>query len=170
MSNHMQPVTVAIADTDHNRRAGYERFLQNENGIMLLSDEISKTGSSVDRTFMDRRSRSRANITISEDEIARIKRLNPFVLLVDMNLCTDEDSAMLLSLRRECPDAMVVLLVDDSIQDDQLLKILKIGARGYMKYGTVQMQLSKAIHAVGRGEAWVSRKMLGGLMSHILKQ
>jgi DNA-binding NarL/FixJ family response regulator len=170
MKNHMQPVTVAIADTDHNRRAGYERFLQNENGIALLSDETSVNRPGMSHAFTDRRSKSRANITINEDEIARIKRLNPFVLLVDMNLCTDEDCALLLSLRRECPDAMVVLLVDDSIQEDQLLKVLKIGARGYLKYGTVQVQLSKAIQAVGQGEAWVSRKMLGGLIKHILNQ
>jgi DNA-binding NarL/FixJ family response regulator len=170
MNSHLQPVTVAIADTDRIRRAGYERFLQNENGIALLSDETSGKGPGISHGSMDRRSKSRANISISEDEIARIKRLNPFVLLVDMNLCTDEDCALLLSLRHECPEAMVVLLVDDSIQEDQLLKVLKIGARGYLKYGTVQMQLSKAIQAVGRGEAWVSRKMLGGLISHILTQ
>jgi DNA-binding NarL/FixJ family response regulator len=168
MRKNVHAITVAVADTDRERRAKYERFLQNENDIVLLSDNQSVDKSTSSHKSIDRRSKSRSDITVSEDEIARIKRLNPFVLLVDMNLCTDEDCALLLSLRHECPNAMVVMLVDDAVTEEQLFKIIKIGARGFLKYGTVQMQLSKAVQAVGRGEPWVSRKMLGSLMNQIM--
>jgi DNA-binding NarL/FixJ family response regulator len=168
MNLHKQSITVAIADTDHNRRAGYERFLKSERGISLLSDDTSNNESANNRSFVDRRSKPRMNITPSEDEIARIKRLKPLVLLVDMNQCTDDDYALLLSIRYECPEAKVVLLVDDSIPEDQLFEALKIGARGFLKYEKVQMQLSNAIQAVGNGEVWVTRKMFGSLMNHLL--
>jgi DNA-binding NarL/FixJ family response regulator len=168
MNLHMQPVTVAIADTNRNRRAEYERFLQSERGITLLTNDISSNEAANNHSFMDRRSESRTNVTASEDEIARIKRLKPLVLLVNVNQCVDEDYSLLLSLRYECPDAIIVLLADDSISEDQLLKILEIGARGYLKYETVQLHLSRAVKAVGRGETWVPRKMLGGLMDHML--
>lgn len=168
MNFHMQPVTVAIADTDRDRRAGYERFLQGELGITLLTNDTSRNEAGNNHTFADRRLKPRTNVTASEDEVARIKRLKPLVLLVNLNLCADEDYALLLSLRCECPDALMILLADDSVHENQILQALEIGARGYLKNETVQLHLSKAIQAVGRGEAWVPRKMMGNIMDHML--
>lgn len=175
----MQPITVAIADTDRDRRAGYERLLQGESGITLLTnvasgDEVGEerllSGRPNDHVFENRRLKPRTNVAENEDEVARIKRLKPLVLLVNLNLCTDEDYALLLSLRRECPDTLMVFLADDSVHESKILKVLEIGARGYLKYETVQFHLSGAIQAVGRGEAWVPRKMLGNIMDHMLNQ
>ncbi|OGC91568.1 MAG: hypothetical protein A2W25_03725 [candidate division Zixibacteria bacterium RBG_16_53_22] len=175
----MQPVTVAIADTDRGRRAGYERLLQGESGIKLFTngasgkeagDEKLLSGYPNDRAFVNRRLKPRTNVTANEDEVARIKRLKPLVLLVNLNLCTDEDYTLLLSLRHECPEALMVFLADNSVHEDTILKVLEIGARGYLKYETVQFHLSGAIQAVGRGEAWVPRKMLGNIMDHMLSQ
>lgn len=168
MSFNMQPVTVAIADVNHDRRAGYERLLQGEPGITLLTNVASSNEAANNHAFEDRRLKPRTNVAASEDEVARIKRLKPLVLLVNMNLCTDEDYALLLSLRRECPEALMVLLTDDSVREDQMMKVLEIGARGYLKYETVQFHLSRAIQVVGRGETWVTRKMLGNIMDHML--
>ena len=179
MNIQMQPVTVAIADTDHDRRAGYERLLQGESGIRLFtngasdneaSDERLSFGHLKDRALVDRRLKPRTKVTENEDEVARIKRLKPLVLLVNLNLCTDDDYALLLSLRHECPEALMVFLADNSVHEDKILKVLEIGARGYLKYETVQLHLSGAIKAVGRGEAWVPRKMLGNIMDHMLSQ
>lgn len=177
MSFHMQPVTVAIADTDHDRRAGYERFLQGELGISLLTnvassdedgDENLLSGHPDGTGFVNRRFEPRDNVTASEDEVARIKRLKPLVLLVNLNLCSDEDTALLLSLRCECPEALMVLLTDDSAQENHIIQALEIGARGYLKSETAQLHLSKAIQVVGRGEIWVPRKMLGNIMNRML--
>lgn len=168
MSLNIQSVTVAIADADRDRRGRYERFLQNEPGIALLTSVASNQQASNDHTFVDRRLNPRDNLTESEHEVARIKRLKPLVLLVNLNLCTDEDYALLLSLRSECPDAlMVVLLADDSIREDQMLKIMGIGARGYLRHEAVELHISKAIKVVGCGEAWVPRKMMGDMMDQL---
>lgn len=170
MKLHIQPVTVAIADTDRDRRAGYERLLQSEIGITLLTNVTSSNEVSNDHAFVNRRLNPRTNVTASEDEVARIKRLKPLVLLVNLNLCADDDYALLRSLRRECPWAKMVLLTNDSIHESQIIQALEIGARGYLKYETVQLHLSMAIRVVGRGEAWVPRKMLGNIMDHMLNQ
>lgn len=170
MKLHIQPVTVAIADTDRDRRAGYERLLQSEIGITLLTNVTSSNEVSNDHAFVNRRLNPRTNVTASEDEVARIKRLKPLVLLVNLNLCTDDDYALLRSLRRECPWAKMVLLTNDSIHESQIIQALEIGARGYLKYETVQLHLSMAIRVVGRGEAWVPRKMLGNIMDYMLNQ
>ncbi|MFZ5523327.1 MAG: DNA-binding response regulator [Pseudomonadota bacterium] len=168
MSFHMQPVTVAIADSDRDRRAGCERFIQNELGITLLKNVTSSAEVGKNYAFVNRRLKPRNNVTASENEVARIKRLNPHVLLVNLNLSTDEECALLLSLRRECPESLMVLLTDDSVRDNQIIQVLELGARGYMNYENVQYQLPKAIQVVGRGEAWVPRKMLGNIMDYML--
>ncbi|MDH4234130.1 MAG: DNA-binding response regulator [Gallionella sp.] len=164
----MQPVTVAIVDTDRERRAGYERLIQGKLGIALLTNVSSGNHAGNNAAFVNRRLKLRTDISACEDEVARIRRLKPLVLLVNLNLCTDEDYALLLSLHHECPEALIVSLVDDAIHENQILQILEIGARGYLKYETMQLHLSKAIQVVGRGEAWVSRKMLGNIMDRIL--
>ena len=167
MNLSIQPVTVAVADATRTRRDGYESLLLGEANIKLLTNTNEVRN---DYPSVNRRLKPRTHLTASEDEVARIKRLNPHVLLVDLNLCTDEDYALQLSLRRECPRAKIVVLTDDSIHESKIIQALKIGARGYLKYETVRPQLSMAIRAVGRDEAWVPRKMLGNIMNHILMQ
>ncbi len=168
MSFHKQPVTVAIADVDCDRREKHERLLQGCLDITLLTNVASDREISDGHAFVNRRIKPRKKVAENASEVARIKQLNPLVLLVNLNLCTDEDYALLLSLRSECPEALMVLLADDSVREDQMLKIMEIGARGYLKYETVQLHLSKAIQVVGRGEAWVPRKMMGNMMSRLL--
>jgi len=165
----MQSVSVAIADTDRDRRVVYEHLLQGEFGISLLTDDASSYEAGDLRAILNRRLKPRSNVTACENEVARIKRLKPLVLLVNLNMCTDDDYALLLSLRRECPESLMVLLTDDSVQDEKILQCLEIGVRGYLKNQAVQFHLSMAIQVVGCGEAWVSRKMLGNIMDHMLQ-
>jgi DNA-binding NarL/FixJ family response regulator len=170
MNFNIQPVTVAIADFDHDRRAEYESLLQSELDISLLENVKLSKETINEHTLVSRRSRSRSNLTVKEDEVARIRRINPLVLLVVLNLSSDDDYSLLLSLCNEYSGALVVLLADDSVQDDQLLKVLEIGARGYLKLDDVRSHLSRAIWVVGHGETWVPRKMLGNIMDHMLTQ
>ena len=166
MNLPLQPVTVAVADANHIRRDGYERLLQSEAGIKLLTNATSGNEIRNIYPFVNRRLKPRTHLTTNEDEVARIKRLKPQVLLLDLNQCSDEDYALQLSLRREYPWTKIVLLTDDSIQENQIIQGLKIGARGYLKYESVRHQLPKAIWVVCRGETWIPRKMLGNIMDH----
>lgn len=168
MSSLVQSVTVAIVDADHKRRAAYERLLQGESGITLLTNIQTITEASNDADFVNRRLKPRTNLSTRDNEVARIKRLKPLILLVNLNLCADEDYALLLSLHHECPEVVMISLVDDSVSENQILQILEIGTRGYLKNNTAPLYLSKAIKVVGRGEAWVSRKMLGNIMNHMM--
>lgn len=161
----MQAITVAITDEDGGRRAKFERSLQGEQGIEVLAN--TKTGES-DMTG-ERRLIPRAGITAIEDVVARVRRLNPRILLANLKQCTDADCAMLVSLRRECPGTLVVLLADESAQqEDQVMRALAKGARGYLNIEADPAHISKAVHVIDRGEAWVPRKMLGKIMDQVL--
>ena len=164
----MQTVTVAIADVNRDRRAGYERLLHGESGITLLSN-VGLDGEDRNyHAFVNRRHKQRTNISASENEVARIKRLKPIVMLVSLDLCADEDHALLLALRSECPESRIVLLADDAVHESKIIQALEIGARGYLKLESVELHLSRAVQVVGRGESWVPRKMLGSILDRLL--
>lgn len=164
----MQNVTVAIADVDRDRRAGYERLLYGEDGITLLSNVGSSNEDRNDHAFVNRRVKQRTDVLAYENEVARIKRLKPSVMLVNLDLSDDEGHALLLSLRCECPETYIVLLTDGFVQESRLIQALEIGARGYLSIETVGSHLSRAVQVVGRGEAWIPRKMLGNIMDRVL--
>lgn len=161
----MQPVSVAVSDSDSDRRTSYEHALRGEPGVALLTNGVSSNGV----MLAGRRAKSRARTSVTENEVARAKRLKPCVLLVDSNLCASENFSMLASLRRECPETFVVLLVDDSwISEDMIIQAMGAGVRGYLRHEDAQRYLSRVAQVVERGEIWVSRKMLGKIMNRVL--
>ncbi len=162
----MQPIAVTISDENVGRRVRLEHLLHGEPGIRILTHAKSNEND----MFKDRRLVSREGTTAVEDCVAKVRRLKPRVLFATIKQCIDDDYAMLVSLRRECPQTLVVLLADDpDQQEDQVMQALASGARGYLdiKSDTFNVNLSKAVHVVDRGEAWVPRKMLGKIMSQI---
>ena len=168
MSSEAQQITVAIADIGGHQRLAYENLLQDERGITLLRDVASGSEFGGDHGLVNRRLKQRTNTSVNANEVARIKRLNPLVLLVNVNDFSDEDQELLISLRRECTDALILLLADSSVQENHLLESLELGTRGYLKNGTAQSHLSKAVQVVGRGDIWVPRKMLTNAMGRML--
>jgi len=168
MSSEEQQVTVAVADIDVQNRLFYENMLQDVSEITLLRDAVPSGEVVGDYGLKCRRLKPRTDISVHENVVARIKRLKPLVVLVNMNLFSDEDQALLISLRRECADALIILLVDDFVHETRLLQSLELGTRGYLKNGTAHFHLSKAVQVVGRGDTWVPRSMLGNIMGRML--
>jgi DNA-binding NarL/FixJ family response regulator len=161
----MQPITVAIVDENGGRRTKFEHSLQGEQGIKVLTNVTTSEGNMT----KNRRLKPRTNITAIEDVVARIRRLNPRILLANLKQCTDADCAMLVSLRRECPETLVVLLADESAQqEDLVMQALARGARGYLSPEVDSFYLSKAVNVISRGEAWVPRKMLSKIIDQEL--
>jgi len=162
----MQPITVAIADEDAGRRARFELALQREQSVRVLTN-VSTSERGVTR---NRRREARTNMTVIDDMVARTRRLGPRILLANLKQCAEADGAMLESLRRECPDTLVVLLADKSDQqEEQIMQALAKGARGYLDFGVDPIVISKAAQVIDRGEIWVPRKMLGKIMDQVMQ-
>ena len=159
----MQTVSVAISDANYERRSSYEYALREMPDVRLLANDES----SADILLTSRRSKSRINMTIVENELARIKRLMLRVLLMDMNLCPEDVCEMLEYLRRECSETYVVLVGDESGNEELIMNALIAGARGYLSHETVHHNLPKVAKVVNRGEFWVARKMLGIMMDRV---
>lgn len=143
----MRAITVAIADDNGSQRARYKNLLQCAKGIKVLT----------------------YTAIISAEDISKIRLLKPRVLLVNLKQCAD--CAVLDSLRRECPETRVILVTDESFQqEDQLVQALAKGARGYLSLETGLAHFSKAVHLIDSGEAWVPRRMLGKVLDQLLRQ
>lgn len=151
----MQMVTVAIADADRGRRMKLEQFLQGGQGIKVLKNIISNGTPHESRKAID-------------EVVARIIELKPRILFVNLNLTVERDYALLEALQRECPETLVLLLTDKSVQEEQIIQALANGARGCLSHETDPFYFLKAVQVVDQGEIWVSRRMLGKIMDKVV--
>lgn len=161
----MQPITVAVVEIDQDQHIPVEKFVrQNQTNVELLTDTRSNYANHVERRFV-----SRHSVTPVENAIARIKRLNPRVLLVNANKSIDAYCDLLLALQYQCPDTQAILIIDETVaEENYLLKMLASGARGFIPNNLDALNFSKIVKAVDQGEAWVSRKMTGKIMHEIV--
>ena len=155
----MQMVTVAIADTDPGRREKLEQSLQGEQDIKVLTNVMSEISNECRL--------KPADITEIEGVIARIGRIKPRILFVNLNESTRGD-ALLGALHREHPETLVVLLTDKSAKEEEIMQAFANGARGCLDHEVAPSYFLKAVRVVDRGEIWVTRKMLGKIMDKVL--
>jgi len=160
----MNKVTVAIADTDPTRRANLEQSLQSGEDIMVLTNVMSVSNGL--EASSERRLKPRTDITEIEDVIARIGRLKPRILFVNLDESTG-GFALLEALYREYPETLMVLLTDKSAKEEEILQALASGVRGCLDYEATPAYLLKAVRVIDRGEVWVTRKMLGKIMDKV---
>jgi DNA-binding NarL/FixJ family response regulator len=138
----MERITLAIADHDSSGIAACRTMLSLDHDITVITQ-----------------------IAGGKDLVSRTLSLKPRVLLLSVGLCTDAECSVLEALRHKCPETLVVLLADHSVQEDQLANALAAGARGYLEQDDIGHLLANVVHRVAGGEAWVPRKMLGKIMA-----
>ena len=161
----MRPINVSVADVNQQRRAAMEHVLQQDRqNFSVLIDVLSRQSERV----IERRLKSRKNITLIEDNLARINRLEPKVLFVNVQLFLDADCMFFVLLRRQCPEILVILLTEETTKENEILQALASGVCGFVSHKSNLVELLKATKAVEHGEAWVPRKLLGKIMRKIL--
>ena len=155
-------VTVAIADTDPGRRIKLERYLQGGPGIKVLEDVMPA------KNDIRHQLESDVAVIAIDEVVERISQLKPRIVFVNLDQSTGGGFAFLEALHRECPETLVLLLTDKSIQEDQIIQALATGARGCLSHEADPLYFLKAVHVVDQGEIWVTRKMLGKIMDKVL--
>ena len=158
----MQMVTVGIADTDPGRRIKLEQYLQGGPGIKVLTNIMPSKNEIKHQIEPD-------TAVIPVDEVVtRVGQLKPRIVFVSLDQSVGGDFALLEALHRECPETLVLLLTDKSVQEEQIIQALASGARGCLSHEADPLYFLKAVHVVDRGEIWVTRKMLGKIMDKVL--
>ena len=161
----MQLINVAVSDVNQQRREAMEHFLQHgRQDIAVLTDALSKQNERV----KERRLKSRENITLIEDNLARINRLKPRVLFVNAQYFLDAECMFFLLLHRQYPEILVILLTDETTEENEIMEALANGVCGFLSHKSDLVDFLKATKAVEHGEAWVPRKFHGKIMGKIL--
>jgi len=86
----------------------------------------------------------------------------PAVLVVSKRILSDEGSLTLQSIRAAFPSSKI-LLIGDSVQDEELLRFVLQGVNGFVRYGNAAKELVRAVHGVAQGHVWLQRQVLDKL-------
>jgi DNA-binding NarL/FixJ family response regulator len=129
----MQPINVAILDSNTLVREGVKRVLASERDLNL----VGETG--------------------DDDEVAHmVERTNPDVLLLDLEIAQQKTVQILMELKKK--DILSKVLILCSIPDlESILDTAKVGARGFILKRTLPSVLIQAIRKINGGEIWADR-------------
>ncbi|WP_059171101.1 response regulator transcription factor [Bacillus sp. FJAT-27445] len=96
------------------------------------------------------------------------KDLKPNVILMDVNMPTEDGIAAMKKLIEELPESnILVLSVNDEEQD--LLDALRNGARGYLLKSLLPNELIAFIHMANRGEYVISGPIARNIIDNIIR-
>jgi DNA-binding NarL/FixJ family response regulator len=91
--------------------------------------------------------------------------LRPAVLALDLNLCSSDRAADILSIQKLSPPTRIILLSDNP-NDQEGVWALKVGAKGHCRKDMPPLMLKKAVEMVLAEQIWVGRNVV----PHILEE
>ncbi|NOR79432.1 MAG: hypothetical protein GQ529_01155 [Methyloprofundus sp.] len=87
----------------------------------------------------------------------------PAIILLGYEVEKTNSELFIQSLLIESPESKVIL-IGNLLSDETILNCLISAIYGYMEWQDIDKFLHKAICSVGKGEAWVSRRLVGLLI------
>lgn len=101
-----------------------------------------------------------------EEAVRLAAELKPDVILMDLRMPNMDGLAAIRAIRREQPDAAVVILT--TYDDDAfIVQGLRAGAKGYLLKDASREALLGAIRAAARGETLLTPEVVAKLMIHV---
>lgn len=137
-------VSVMTVDDHQLMREGLAAVLTAEPGIRLLAD--ASTGA---------------------EAIQRFRDLRPDVTLMDLRLPDMSGIEAMLEIRRDFPDARIVILTTYK-GDVQVQRALKAGAAGYLLKSTMRNELIETVHRVHAGARHLPVDVASDIARHYL--
>ncbi|WP_305906520.1 hypothetical protein Q9L42_000815 [Methylomarinum sp. Ch1-1] len=109
-----------------------------------------------------------ANASVCENEVQCLNRLEtgePAIVFCYYPVL-DEVTIELIEMLRQVNAAAEIIVVGNQLPEEQIIKCLLAGAKGYQNIDTLSQYIDKLIKVVAGGEAWVSRKMVAKLIDY----
>jgi two-component system, NarL family, response regulator YdfI len=93
-----------------------------------------------------------------------VKKLNPQVILMDLQMPRMDGITAIEHLRKDYPDIAIVILTTYN-EDDLMIRGLQSGARGYLLKDSSRENLIDTIQAAARGETLLKPEILARVLS-----
>lgn len=103
------------------------------------------------------------------DETQALKaaeEFGPELVFLGYGLLADQTPDYIRSFANALPTASLIV-VGENASDESVLRCLLAGAKGYQELQSLPHYNARLIQAIGRGEAWVSRKMVASLLDAV---
>jgi DNA-binding NarL/FixJ family response regulator len=104
-----------------------------------------------------------------EQALRAVREHRPDVLVSDLRLPGKNGLAVLRELTSDGLRTRVVLLAE-RIYEDEMLEVIRFGAKGVILKGTSGNQLVRCIRKVHAGETWLEKQTIGRAMEHLLRR
>ncbi len=137
-----EPIRVLIADDHLIVREGLRLILETADGIALVGEA-----------------------TDGVEAVRLADEVQPDVILMDLRMPEIDGLTAIKKLQATQPEIAVVILTTYN-EDDQMVRGLKAGARGYLLKDTGRETLFNAIRAAARGEMLLNPEVIAKLLAH----
>ncbi len=98
-----------------------------------------------------------------EEAYALVGELLPDILLLDVNMPGAGGVAAAQKIAAAWPVTRIIMLTVSEDQDD-LMKVLKAGVRGYVLKGVSARELINVVRMVAQGDVYISPALAGGIL------
>ena len=100
------------------------------------------------------------------DALHKVSELQPAIIFLDYEIEKVNTEVFIKTLLIESPESKLILL-GSQLEDDAVVKCLFLGVFGYLDWVDKDHFFNKVILAVGKGEAWFSRRIVGLALQNI---
>ena len=106
-----------------------------------------------------------AEAASGEEAIEQFKKCRPDVTLMDLQMSGMSGIEAIISIRSDFPDARIIVLTT-YLNEMQVIRALKAGARAYVLKGHIDQDLSEVIRGVHAGQRRVPPEVAADLAEH----
>jgi len=107
-----------------------------------------------------------AEASSGREAIAAFRTHQPDITLMDLQMGELSGTDALIAIRREFPEARIIILTMYS-GDAQALRALRAGAAGYMLKGMLRKQLAEVIRSVHAGKRYIPPEIASAIADHL---
>ena len=100
------------------------------------------------------------------EAVALYRRLQPDIVLMDLQMPNTDGVAAIQQIREGDPEAKIVVLTAYDT-DERILQAVQAGARGYLLKGAPRDEIFRAIRVVHMGGSLLEPAVAGKLLSHV---